>query len=190
MSTESAKFWSDDLDVDLLNVFPHLRSMLGATLDVPIWTIGRTTYDRLNCPAAWNTDHGLTSLLWLEKPNFPRDEHGWLNAGGYVCNDPEVEGTWLEWLRDMWAHSHGWCLQPYGIQFSAIDYNRCFYPIMSHLRGWSVEPNIDHAYKMAKLWLIKANRKFARAVEAFRIGRYDMPYFAAGAVPMRLKEGA
>lgn len=177
------KFWSDDFDMDLLKVFPDVERFLGATASIPIWTLSHETHGRLNCPTAWNTYSGLTSLLWLEKPNFSRDTHGWVNINGCVTNDPEIEGTWLEWLRDQWAHGLNWVVLPGGIRFSSVDYNKCFYPIMSHRRGWSNEPNIDRCYKAAEIWLTKANRRFARAVERFRLGSEDCSYFASGSVP-------
>lgn len=176
-------FWSDDFDSDLLTVFPDIRKLLGATIDVPIWTISHTTYGRLNCPAAWNTDLGLSCFLWLEKPNLPRNEHGWVNIHGCVADEPEVEGTWLEWLRDQWVHGQRWTLLPGGLQFSQVDYNRCFYPIMANRRQWEGYENVDHALRMARLWLVKANRRFAQAVERFRLGRADYPYFSKESVP-------
>jgi hypothetical protein len=170
--------------MDLLKVFPDLRRMLGATLDVPIWTLSGTTHGRLNCPVSWNTNRGtLSSFLWLEKPNLQRDKNGWVNIGGYLCNEAETEGTWLEWLRDSWAHGQEWQLLPSEVSFSAVDYNRCFYPIMSHWRGWFDEPRIEHAYRMAAIWLMKANRRFARAVEKYRLGCKEYPYFAPESIP-------
>lgn len=166
-------FWSDDFDMDLLKVFPDICELLGATVTVPIFTLSRTTYERLNCPCSWNTYNGLTSFLWLEKPDLPRDRSGWVSVGACVANESEVEGTWLEWLRDAWVHDHNWILLPHGDRFSGVDYNRCFYPIMAHRRGWRQEPQIENAYKMARLWLTKANRRFANAVERHRLKRGD-----------------
>jgi hypothetical protein len=175
------KFWSDDFDTDLLKVFPDVHKLLGATIDIPIWTIGHTSYGRLNCPSQWNMPFGC--FMWLDRPNYPRDKNGWINIGGCVTNDREVEGTWIEWLRDAWVHGQGWTLLPVGTTFSCVDYNRCFYPIMANIRGWEGYENIEHAYKMVRLWLVKANRRFAKAVERFRLGHDEYPYFAKGNVP-------
>src|SRR5947209_3162420 len=106
------KFWADAFDIDLLKVFPNIE-LFGDTVDVPIWTLSSTTFGRLNCPCAWHTYTGLTSFLWLTKPNLPRDENGWIQADHSslcVTAHLEVEGTWLEWLRDMWVHGHNWLL--------------------------------------------------------------------------------
>jgi hypothetical protein len=165
------KFWADDFDIDLLKVFPHIRDIIGPTIDVPIWTIGHESYGRLNCPTAWTTDKGLSCVMRLAKPNLPREKNGWVNINGCVAQEAEIEGTWLEWLRDEWVHGQSWTLLLRGLTFSCVDYNRCFYPIMAHKRGWEGYENVDHAYRMARLWLSKANRRFARAVEEFRLGR-------------------
>lgn len=174
-------FWSDDFDTDLIKVFPAIREMLGATVDLPIWTISHTTYGRLNCPSQWNMPFGC--FLWLQKPNLLRDKNGWVSIGGCVTNDQEVEGTWLEWLRDAWAHGQSWTLLPDQTTFAGIDVNRCFYPIMANIRQWDGYAGVDHAKRIAKLWLVKANRRFARAVERSRLGRDDYPYFSLESVP-------
>lgn len=169
------KFWSDDFDVDLLKVFPGIRHLLGPTIDVPVWTVGHSSFGRLNSPAQWNMPFG--SFLWLSKPNLPRDKNGWVNINGCVCDQQEIEGTWLEWLRDAWAHDQSWTVLPRGVTFAGIDYNRCFYPIMANIRGWEGYENVDKQRRMALLWLKKANRRFTRVVEEFSLGREPHPYF-------------
>lgn len=194
MSGARHKFWSDDFDMDLLKVFPDVCELLGATVDIPIWTLSHETYGRLNCPCAWNTDFGLTSFLWLEKPNLPRDEHGSVSVNGCVTNDQEIEGTWLEWLRDMWAHQQSWLLIPGYVRFSSMAW-RPFEQIMWHKRGWnksltdaglSLSPDVDPIegpLKAGRLWLKTANVRFARAVESHRLGKEIFPYFATRTVP-------
>lgn len=169
-------FWSDDFDTDLLRVFPDVRDLLGATINVPIWTISHTTHGRLNCPAQWNMPYGC--YVWLERPNYRRDKNGWISIHGCVTNDREVEGTWLEWLRDAWAHAFSWTLLPEGTTFTGVDYHRCFYPIMANIRGWEGYVDARVARRMAELWLQRVNRRFARSVERFRLGREDHPYFS------------
>ena len=66
----SQPFWSDDFDTDLLRVFPDVDTLLGETINVPIWTISHTTYGRLNCPSQWTKPFGC--FLWLEPPNCAR----------------------------------------------------------------------------------------------------------------------
>jgi hypothetical protein len=51
---------------------------------------------------------------------------------------------------------------------------------MANIRGWEGYEEVDDARKMAKLWLTKANKRFARTVEEFRIGRENYPYFSDG----------
>ena len=156
------KFWADDFDMDLLAVFPDIREMLGDTINTPIWTVSHETYGRLNCPNFW---HGIGSILWLQKPNLPRDKHGWASIDGYVTQSQEIEGTWLEWLRDMWVHAHPWVVFPHGVSFAPVDYNGVFYPIMSHRRGWHPDPDIETRYRNARFWIEKANNRFRRLCE-------------------------
>ncbi len=98
--------------MDLLKIFPNVTKMLRQPERI-LWTLGYQTMGRLNHPAVWNShgdSHG--AFLWLEKPNLARDAHGWVNLGGYACTEPEIECTWLEWLRDAWAHSYGTVILP------------------------------------------------------------------------------
>ena len=111
------KFWSDDFDMDLLKLFPNLPQMLGESAEVTLWTLCRGTNGRINLPCCWNTYDGLAALVWLKKPNLVRDEHGWINVFGMVANEPEMECTWLELLRDQWPHSYGFNLG--GVWFPA-----------------------------------------------------------------------
>ena len=196
------KFWSDDFDMDLLKVYPSVVDALGATADIKLWTLSHATHGRINCPVSWNTYQGLRSFLWLENLylDLARDKNGWINIDGYVCNEAVMECTWLEWLRDMWAHQHNWLLIPSGnianverggVRFAGMEWHP-FEQIMWHKRGWnksltdaglSLEPDvkpIDQAVRAGMLWLTKANRKFARAVEMARLGKEDYPYFAPG----------
>jgi hypothetical protein len=98
------KFWSDDFDMDLPKVFPQLDEWIGEQGNVKLWTVGHTSFGRLNHPTVWNT-HG--AFLWLERPALARDEHGWFNIFGCVDDSQIVECTWREWLRDAWSHRYG-----------------------------------------------------------------------------------
>lgn len=197
------KFWSDDFDMDLLKVYPNAVEALGATAEIKLWTISHETYGRINCPVAWNTYTGLQSFLWLENPylNLARDKHGWINIDGFVCNEPVLECTWLEWLRDMWSHQHRWLLIPSGnianvehggVHFAGMDW-WSFEKVMWHIRGWNDNlpekdqeiqvKNAERGYAAGWIWLMKANRRFAHAVEEARLGPERYPYFVAGSVP-------
>lgn len=47
--------------LDLLNIFPDIEKHLGATAEVPLWTLGHTSDGRLNHPATWDC-----ALFWFE----------------------------------------------------------------------------------------------------------------------------
>jgi hypothetical protein len=178
------KFWSDDFDMDLLKLFPNIEQALGATAEVKLWTVGHETFGRLNHPTTWNT-HG--AWLWLEKPNLPRDKHGWYNVNGCTDDGPEIECTWLEWLRDVWSHDIGWIMLPSGQTFSHHGY-RDFERIMFHIRGWHKRDDIEASFARAWSWLMETNRHFAACVESFHgpgIGGRgkSYPYFAAATIP-------
>ena len=153
-----AKFWSDDFDMDLLKLFPDLPKMLGRSADISLWTVGHTTYERLNSPCCWNQYQGLSAIVWPYKPDLPRDEHGWFNVNGLVANEPEVECTWLELLRDQWPHSYGFVLIPTGKWFpEAPRYE--FDQIMWDLRGWRKSPEIEKHRAVALSWIVAANQQ-------------------------------
>lgn len=106
------KFWSDDFDMDLLRVFPNLPMLLGATAAIELWTVGHESYGRLNHPTCWDTPHGLTAFFWFQPPELVRNAHGWFWLdGGYVGNDQALRATWLEVLRDCWAHQYAISLE-------------------------------------------------------------------------------
>jgi hypothetical protein len=167
------RFWSDDFDLDLLKLWPNLPARLGPTAGIRVWTVGSTSYGRLNHPTVWNT-HG--AFLWLEKPNLQRDADGWFRMQGCVSNSEEIECTWLEWLRSWWPHHHGFLLE--GNFFEASD-DRYFESIMARVRGWRHQPEeTQRAQAMAFARLVGMNHRFARLVETHRLGREDCPYFA------------
>jgi len=170
---ELLPFWSDDFDMDLLKLWPDLPARLGPTADVRLWTVGSTSYGRLNHPAVWNT-HG--AFLWLEKPDLNRDADGWFRVQGCVSDAKDVECTWLEWLRSWWPHHHGFLLE--GVWFEPSD-DRYFESIMARVRGWHLQPeDAKLASAMALARIVGMNHRFARLVEAHRLGRDEYPYFA------------
>ncbi len=172
------KFWSDSFDMDLLNLWPDLTTMLGPTADIPLWTVGSARHGRLNHATVWHP-HG--AYLWLEKQDLTRDEDGWFSINGCVSNAQEIECNWLEWLRSWWAHHHGFLLS--GEYFDACGYED-FERIMYSIRGWrGYDPDdVQCACWMSLMQIVDLNRRFARHVEIHRLGREDCPYFAT-AIP-------
>lgn len=153
--TTANKFWSDDFDMDLLKLWPELPQQLGETGERKLWTVGSESYGRLNHPTVWNT-HG--AFVWLNKPNLARDGSGWFNVHGCVSNEPEIECTWLELLRDQWPHSYNFILLPQMRIFEAPD-RRDFDRIMYHVRGWKADPNIYEAEDLASGWVMRLTRQ-------------------------------
>jgi len=158
------KFWSDDFDMDLLRVFPNLPMLLGATAAIELWTVGHESYGRLNHPTCWDTPHGLTAFFWFQPPQLRRDAHGWFWLdGGYVGNDQALRATWLEALRDCWAHQYAislegrivWDSQPMWLDFERIMYVT---------RGWATGDISGNRNKVLRS-ILKANRRFAGLIE-------------------------
>jgi hypothetical protein len=154
------KFWSDDFDMDLLKLFPDLPETLGEVAERALWTVGHATYGRLNHPAVWNSTGALGELgawVWTRKPNLPRKD-GWFNLSGCASNDPEIECTWLELLRDQWAHHYGFVLLPAKSIFTPAPLAE-FDTIMYDLRGWRKDANALPARTSVMAWLLRANRQ-------------------------------
>jgi hypothetical protein len=145
------KFWSDDFDMDLLKIFPELPTLIREP-DRLLWTVGHTTFERLNHPNTWNS-HG--AYLWLRKPNLPRDAHGWFNVEGCVDNAPEVECTWLEWLRDAWSHLYPTVVMPSRQRLPGSP-QEAFMAIMYDLRGWQRRDVSEHR-KRSLRWVMSCD---------------------------------
>lgn len=154
------EFWADDFDMDLLKIFPHLPQMLGDTGEVKLWTVGSERDGKLVHPTVWNS-HG--AYVWTEKPNLPRDKHGWFRVDGCVDDSPEIEVTWGELLRDQWAHSYAFILKPLGALFDGPP-EGVFMDIMYDLRGWNKCKNIERAKAIAQMWLMQSNAHMEQAL--------------------------
>jgi hypothetical protein len=152
--SEREKFWSDDFDLDLLKIFPELENQLNGMAGTKLWTVGHETYGRLNHPNIWNS-HG--AYVWSERPLLPRDEKGWFKIGACVGNEPVIECTWLEILRDSWVHGYGFILLPSGVYFPAADRN-LFDQIMYHHRGWAQNAFHEANLHVAADWMFYLNR--------------------------------
>lgn len=176
------KFWSDDFDMDLLKLFPNLPEMLGAMAEMTMWTVGHGSFGRLNHPTVWNT-HG--AYLWLAKPNLPRNEHGWYRVNGCVSDSPEIECTWLEWLRDWWSHHYGFIVKPSGDYFPPMPVER-FDTIMYDLRGWIKINEESRNRELEMVWLSLRNmtHRMSRLIERHRLrSGKQSPYFDRGTLP-------
>jgi hypothetical protein len=155
-------FWSDDFDMDLLKVLPDALRIVDDQSDARLWTCGGSTHGRLNHPSYWN---GLGAIVWNYEPQLQRDRSS-TSIQGYATKDPLIECTWLELLRDVWAHGIGFVLitraNAGGEKFPAFSRNH-FYSIMANRRGWTHE-NVQRDYVAARKWLCRMNRKFTTAV--------------------------
>ena len=149
------KFWSDDFDMDLLKLFPDLPKRLGETAERVLWTVGHPTYGRLNHPTVWNS-HG--AFVWTREPRLQRDQHGYFNVSGCVSNEPEIECTWLELLRDQWPHGYDFLLLPARSVFEAPSREE-FDRIMYDLRGWRKDENVGASRTLVMAWLLRSNRQ-------------------------------
>lgn len=92
------RFWSDDLDADLLKVVPGAADILGR-VTAPLWTFGGTSHGRLNHPSVWGGQHGYEAY-------FGTDDTGSWKPGGYTPSHPLVACTWAEAARDAWVHTY------------------------------------------------------------------------------------
>lgn len=182
-------FWADGFDMDLLELYPDLvEKWIGATSEVSLWTVGTTTHGRLDHPCCWNTPSGLAAFFWLSEPAIARRKDGWFTLkGGFTSQEPLVEATWLEAMRDCWLHHFAMVMAGTGhIVWSTIGEWPRFEAIMRAVRGIA-DPagNVALAERNDVLRdIVRANWRFAREVEQHRLETgSDHPYFAEGSVP-------
>lgn len=122
-------FWSDDFDMDLPKVIPEARERLGEYAGLELLTRGHTTHGRLNHPDCWN--HSLGMVAFFGRPGHHYKE------SFFSTQSPEVRCTLWEAIRDVWVHDYVIVLEHNPIWNHPEMYNEHFYPLMSHLRGWS-----------------------------------------------------
>ena len=150
------KFWSDEFDMDLLKLFPDLPKEIGETAEVKLWTVGGESFGRLNHPSVWNS-HG--AFIWTGKPQLDRDKHGWFTVeGGCTADSALIECTWLEVLRDQWAHHYGFILLPVAVYFKPIRW-LIYERIMYHRRDWKRYDGHGFDLTEAKIWALTASRR-------------------------------
>jgi hypothetical protein len=126
-------FWSDTFDLDLLKVIPGVEELLGDTADVTLYTHGHIAEMdqpdacRLISPTCWNTTRGFAAFFGFREPRKP---------SAFWTDDPIVECTFLEALRDAWVHTYVLMVEQRTIIVMprlALHFQR----LLSHHRGWT-----------------------------------------------------
>jgi hypothetical protein len=118
--------WCADFDADLLKVVPGAAEALGPAGSIQLQTFSRLTDGAINCPSAWNTDHGLASFFWTAPEFRP--------AACFVTGDPVSDCTFLEVVRDEWVHSCVVCVNGVVVWRPPA---RLMERLMYGLRGWT-----------------------------------------------------
>lgn len=134
-SISDPPFWSDDFDMDLPKVIPEAKSRLGDLAGLELVTHGHTSHGRLNHPDVWNHELGMIAFFGRPGRHF--------KSGQYWTNAPLVHCTLWEAIRDVWSHDFVLLLEHNSVWNHPGMYNDHFYPLMSHIRGWSVLPDAD-----------------------------------------------
>lgn len=124
--------WCDDFDIDLPKVFPEALELLGDTADVKLFTHGHETGGKLNHPSVWNGQQTMIAFFGFYGPCKP----DW-----YSTNEPIVECTFWEAMRDCWPHTYGLFVSPgidqeHRLVFDSFELRDQFQTIMWHLRKW------------------------------------------------------
>lgn len=151
-----APFWSDNFDMDLPKIFSGAREILGDLADVQMWTGGRPDANgRLNLPACWNMDNGLTAFFGFH--NTGRDE------SYFYCRD-RVRCTAWEAFRDCWAHQFVMVVERRVIWDGSKLWSP-FETIMWNMRGWGDGSKASGDESARR----RAWRSYRAAVGAFRV---------------------
>ena len=132
-------FWSDDFDMDLLKLYPHLEQALGKDADTVLWTYGGVTNGRLNHPTVWNGYNGMEALFFTTKPTHERKD-GFVSINGMVTNNQLVECVTLELLRDQWSHTYTAIIDVCHID--PLGW-KTFEAMMYHVRNLKVYPDFE-----------------------------------------------
>lgn len=126
-------FWSDDFDMDLLKVIPGVEELLGESASLSLYTHGHTTFGRLNHPSVWNDYRGPVAFFGLHR-NATTGLLG-VKPPGYWTDEPIVECTFLEALRDCWPHTYRLVVEGAEV-FDSFRLCPAFEVLMFHIRGW------------------------------------------------------
>lgn len=120
--------WCEDFDADLPKVVPGALECLGDAAWIELLTYSHATNGRINCPAAWWTDHGLTAF-------FATPEWGAPAPAGYWPGQSElVVCTFWEAIRDEWIHDAAIAVNGRLIWKSPAQ---LMTRLMFDLRGWT-----------------------------------------------------
>lgn len=127
-------FWTDGLDVELLDVVPGVEEALGDDADVRLYThCNSPTHGRLNHPVTQNCDGGFVAYVGVSP--------ALVSVPGWVGRARIIECTFAELWRDVWWHDCGVVLQCGlgGRGFKLLrpgHVHRQFDALMWHVRGW------------------------------------------------------
>lgn len=124
--------WYDDFDAELYKVVPDAERLIAPVASVVMRTTctpDRTT-DRLNSPTMWNGDFGMIAFFGCRLLG----QRHW-KPEGYWTNQPVIECTFEEAIRDTWVHE---CLAYVDgrVLWNTWRLRNDFMTLMYHLRGW------------------------------------------------------
>lgn len=145
--------WCDDFDMDLPKVIPDAETLLGDMAGVTLFTHGNLTHGTLNHPTVWNHDLGLVAFFGFAEPRKP---------AAFYTNKPLVECTFLEAVRDAWAHSFVMLVEGQPVLDAAALWPH-FENIMWRTRGWAGHEEAPVATAEAAVRIA-----LARAADALR----------------------
>jgi len=118
--------WCDNFDMDLYKVIPEAKRLVSPVQGVRLFTHGHLTDGKLNHPSVWSGYHGIMAFFGFDDPAKP---------AGYWTDDPVIECTFEEVVRDAWCHSYQVIVELRHI-WSAYSLSEQFEDIMWHIRGW------------------------------------------------------
>ncbi|HSX23180.1 MAG TPA: hypothetical protein VLE97_10455 [Gaiellaceae bacterium] len=128
--------WCDDFDADLPKVVPGALEALGVMADVEMRTYCYPTNGRINCPAAWHTNLGLTA--YFSTPDFGQPQ-----PFGYVTAKQDlVPCTFWEVVRDEWIHDAVVVVNRQWVWSPPV---KLMMDLMYDLRGWTALDDLSRA---------------------------------------------
>ncbi len=124
--------WCDSFDCDLYKLIPEAREVLAPVRDIELYVRGNTTDGKLNHPAAWNTDRGLSSFFgFYETCGQP---------AAFWTEYPIVKCTFEEAVRDLWVHTLTMFVEGQAVWTAEWTW---FEVLMSHARGSRPAPESE-----------------------------------------------
>lgn len=123
-----APLWCADFDSDLLRLVPGVLDALGDTATRRLWTHCRPTNGKINCPSAWNDSGGLSAFFTVHEDRDPA-------PAGFWTNEPIVECTFLDVVRDEWVHDSRVVVDGHLIWKPQASWQQA---LMYDARGWQV----------------------------------------------------